>query len=196
MGIDKYLSMEDIISVVTGLLKEKGYRFCVAGGWAVGIWGAVRATEDIDLVVVTGDDGLDVVEKMLSSRFNVLPHGEMMLEKTGNPLKRFVLTGEMVNDHCVVDIIPASGEFLEKAVFNCVEIEFHNTSVPVMRIEDLVIMKLMSGRQQDLRDARMLMKGNMPVDWDYLRETADGLGVKIRKDSPQRLEEEGKGSDG
>ena len=182
MGIDKDLSMEDVISVVTGLLREYGYRFCVAGGWAVGIWGAVRATEDIDLVVVTGDDGLDAIENILSSRFNVLSHGEMMLEKTGNPLKRFVLTGEMVNDHCVVDVIPASGEFLKNAVTNRVEIGFHNTTVPVIRIEDLVIMKLMSGREQDLRDARMLMKGNMPVDWDYLHETADVLGVEIYKD--------------
>nr|HPQ54704.1 hypothetical protein [Spirochaetota bacterium] len=98
---------------------------------------------------------------------------------TMNPLWRYVLTSDRIDDHCVLDIIPASGDFLKNAVDRCIQIPFHNTMVPVIAIEDLILLKIMSGRSRDIEDARSLISGGMIIDKEYVRNTATTLGVDI-----------------
>mgnify|MGYP001175234003 CR=1 FL=1 len=51
--------------------------------------------------------------------------------------------------------------------------------VPVIAIEDLILLKIMSGRSRDIEDARSLISGGMIIDKEYVRNTATTLGVDI-----------------
>jgi len=119
------------------------------------------------------------IESIFSDEFRVNSHKNIMLHTTMNPLWRYVLTSDRIDDHCVLDIIPASGDFLKNAVDRCIQIPFHNTMVPVIAIEDLILLKIMSGRSRDIEDARSLISGGMIIDKEYVRNTATTLGVDI-----------------
>lgn len=176
---DDFLPLDKLLIKVSQLFTSQGMQFSLAGGWAVSLWGAVRATEDIDFIVVMGNDDRSRIESILSGEFRVISHKNMMLHTTTNPLWRYVLTSERIDDHCVLDIIPASNDFLKNAVQRCIQIPFNNTMIPVIAIEDLILLKIMSGRNRDIEDARALTSGGMDMDRNYMREKARDLNIDV-----------------
>ena len=174
-----FLPLEELVIRISQLFTAHKLHFSLAGGWAVSLWGAVRATEDLDFIVVMDNDDRGRIESILSSEFRVTSHKNMMLDTTATPLWRYVLTSDRINDHCVLDIIPASSNFLKNAVKRCIELPLHNAAIPVIAIEDLILLKIMSGRNKDIEDARSLISGGMIIDKEYVRNTATTLGVDI-----------------
>lgn len=172
-----FLPLEELVIKISQLFTAHKLSFSLAGGWAVSLWGAVRATEDMDFIVVMDNDDRGRIETILSSEFRVTSHKNMMLDKTATPLWRHVLTSNRINDHCVLDIIPASSNFLKNAVKRCIRLPFHGAIVPVIAIEDLILLKIMSGRNKDIEDARSLISGGMIIDKEYIRNTAITLGI-------------------
>jgi len=172
------LSDDPLISV-SDLFFKHGIKFCVAGGWAVSIWGAVRATEDIDLVVLTDPGDHEAIRRILEIRYRVISHPAFFFAGTHTPVWRNVLTAPDIDDHCVLDIIIATTDYVKATVERAVFIEYREVSLPIIALEDLIILKAMAGRTQDRADIEALLKGTMPLDTEYLIRTARGLGVDV-----------------
>ena len=66
--------------------------------------------------------------------------------------------------------------FLERAVPRDVD----GVTVPVASAEDLIVMKILAGRDKDLDDVRAVMAGQgLGLDTDYVRETLGSLEAAL-----------------
>ncbi len=174
-----FLPLEELVIKVSQLFAAHRLHFSLAGGWAVSLWGAVRATEGLDFIVVMDNGDRSRIESILSCEFTVTSRKNMVLNTTATPLWRHVLTSDRINDHFVLDIIPATSDFLKNAVNRCIQLPFHDATVPVIAIEDLILLKILSARNKDIEDARSLISGGMIIDKEYVRNTATTMGIDI-----------------
>jgi predicted nucleotidyltransferase len=137
-------------------LTEANAKFVVVGGLALGAWGVVRGTKDVDIVVASDSDNLKRVaavaveihghvqagESFFSSRLSIagqLAGGEQVAIETD--LGRLdVVQG--------LDGVPS----YEGLHARSTETEILGVKVAVCSVEDLKAMKQAAGRTRDLAD--------------------------------------------
>lgn len=137
----------------------------VVGGVALVLQGAVRMTADLDLMVALNEKNLTVfVEAMNemgfkpkapvpSEAFISVHNRETWLHDKGMLMFSFYHPGEMVSlvDVFVHEPIPYD-EMRERRDFKVVD----DFSIPVASIPDLIRLKRISGRPQDVEDIKAL----------------------------------------
>lgn len=137
----------------------------VVGGVALVLQGAVRMTADLDLMVALNEKNLTVfVEAMNemgfkpkapvpSEAFISVHNRETWLHDKGMLMFSFYHPGEMVSlvDVFVHEPIPYD-EMRERRDFKVVD----DFSIPVASIPDLIRLKRISGRPQDIEDIKAL----------------------------------------
>jgi predicted nucleotidyltransferase len=131
-------------------------QFVVVGGLAVGAWGVVRGTKDVDVVVAPDVENLKRVAEVAVATGGRVQQGEAML---GSPLSitSALASGEQVaieTDLGRLDVVqgldgvPSYKELRPKAT----EAEILGVTVAVCSLEDLKAMKRAAGRTRDLAD--------------------------------------------
>lgn len=126
------------------------------GGLAVGAWGVVRATKDVDVVVASDAENLKRVAEVAVASGGHVQQGEAML---GSPISiaSALAAGEQVaieTDLGRLDVVqgldgvPSYEELRPKAT----EAEILGVTVAVCSLEDLKAMKRAAGRTRDLAD--------------------------------------------
>jgi len=146
-------------------LQKKKVDYMVVGGVALVLQGAVRMTADLDLMVALNEKNLTVfVEAMNemgfkpkapvpSEAFISVHNRETWLHDKGMLMFSFYHPGEMVSlvDVFVHEPIPYD-EMRERRDFKVVD----DFSIPVASIPDLIRLKRISGRPQDIEDIKAL----------------------------------------
>ena len=117
-------------------LRKHGIPHMLIGGVAIGAYGHVRATADVDFLV--GDEA-----------FELFNGGSLVTFSPGVPL----LVGEVTIDSIPLDR-DGSEAFLAEAMADAPE----SDGVPVAPPEVLIYLKLKIGRQKDLDDVRQLVR--------------------------------------
>ena len=132
-------------------LNKNEVKYLLLGGWAVGIYGKPRTTKDIDFLVSKDTNNLKKLQKAL--------------DDFGSPpinLNRFQEDGFVIrigSSPILIDVInKASGidfdDCYKRRKIVCIE----DIDVSVISLEDLIINKKSSGRDQDTVDAKKLEK--------------------------------------
>jgi predicted nucleotidyltransferase len=130
--------------------------FVVVGGLAVGAWGVVRGTKDVDIVVAPDVDNLKKVAEVAVAAGGHVQQGDALL---GTPISiaAALATGEQVpieTDLGRLDVVqgldgvPAYEELRSRAR----EAEILGVTVAVCALDDLKAMKRAAGRTRDLAD--------------------------------------------
>ena len=148
----------DAMRAASAQLTKLGIRHALVGGLAIGAYGHVRATKDVDFLV--GDEGFDHYSGGLISTVKGFPSRVTDIQ---------------------VDALSAMPEekHLERAVGRAVM----SGGIPIAPIEILVYLKLKSPRPKDALDIlELLMIGieSAPI-LAYLRENAPGLVEKFKQ---------------
>lgn len=114
-------------------------RHVLVGGLAVGIYGRVRVTKDVDFLV--GPEAFDSVGVLVSFRPGVPLSAEgVPIDSILPPVEHEAVLGAALADPIIVD------------------------GIPVIRVEALIYMKLVASRRQDLADVvSMLREGDVDV---------------------------------
>jgi predicted nucleotidyltransferase len=131
-------------------------RFILVGGLAVGAWGVVRGTKDVDIVVAPEVDNLRNIADVVVAAGGHIQQGEALL---GTPVSiaSALASGEQVPIETELgrldivqglDGIPSYEELRARGV----EAEILGVAVWVCSIEDLRAMKRAAGRTRDLAD--------------------------------------------
>jgi predicted nucleotidyltransferase len=131
-------------------------RFVVVGGLALGAWGVVRGTKDVDLVVDPEPENLRRVAEVAVAAGGHVQQGEAFL---GTPfsIAAALASGEQVpieTDLGRLDIVqgldgvPSYDELQQRAT----AAEVLGVTVVVCSIDDLKAMKRAAGRTRDLAD--------------------------------------------
>lgn len=170
------LIYEIIVSITNCFIKAK-IPFCVAGGIAVSLWGHIRATEDIDIIALIDADNENQIITALQNHFKIIPHKDTMLQSTLTPIKRYVIIAN--SSHFVVDVLLATNDFLKHCIQNSKIFTLSGINIPVICIEDLIVMKCASGRHQDIADIQSLLAASLPVDKSYINSQIRKLNIAI-----------------
>lgn len=162
------------------LLRNQGTDYMLVGGLAVGIWGEPRATVDIDFLIATGTDEYETLRKTLleSDRFVFIHDKPMVFEKI-----TFLRATLKSNTDITVDLLFADDEFKREALKRKETIQLNDISVNISTPEDLIILKLLSGREQDRLDAKKILeiqKDNL--DQEYIQKWTERLRIKFKKE--------------
>lgn len=160
-------------------LDESAIEYMLVGGLAVGIWAEPRATVDIDFLVSISLSDFDNLRQRLaeSNRFVFIHDKPMVFGKVS-----FLRATLKSNIDVSVDFIFADDAFKNEALKRKEAVQLNGFSVKITSPEDMIILKLLSGREQDRLDAEKILeiqKGNL--DMDYLQTWSEKLGIKIVK---------------
>jgi hypothetical protein len=132
-------------------LDHLGIRYALAGGLAVGAYGYIRATTDVDFLV--GEEAFD-------------HQGPVVAFKAGVPIE---VDGIRIDYLSPASLGPQMEEVLDHPPIS--------EGVPVVPIEALIYMKLVAKRRKDQVDVIELVKAGADVTLarDYLRQYAGDL---------------------
>lgn len=162
------MNLDQTLLKVVNAFKEDDILFALAGGFAFSIHIIPRATVDIDFVIFTGEDTKQIELSLKKVFKNLIPHKESI--KAGSfEVWRFI---GIDDEETIIDIlISGNPEFTKNAAGRMTYLEYNNTNIPILSVEDIYLMKKNSTRPQDISDCRMIeevKKDNL--DWNYIRK--------------------------
>lgn len=124
------------------------------GGWAVIAWGRVRATRDLDWLALITPSRI----KEITAAFLPLGAPEWRPPGEDDPIAGLIRVAPAIAEEATIDILIAGKPADRVALSRCIDVELGGGSLPAVRPEDIIAMKLQSGGGLDLEDARALLK--------------------------------------
>lgn len=168
-------SLADFLhTVVTALPEPTSY--CLVGALAVNAWGRLRATNDIDLLVLSDLPArTELLDALLGQGFNI---DETWLEQ--NPMANDVVMRLAHRSYPTIplDLLFAHDPQSQSALTRRRSLQLFGISLYVCGPEDLILLKLKASRPHDFEDALGVVKNpHIQLDLDYLWDWADRLGL-------------------
>ena len=161
-------------------LDNIGIEYMLVGGLAVGIWGEPRATVDIDFLVSIKADYSDLLRQKVkeSERFIFIHDRPLIFGKIS-----FLRATLKSNADISVDFLFADDDFKNEALKRKETFQISDFSVNVSAPEDLIILKLLSGREQDNLDAKKIFEiQKKRLDREYMQKWSKRLGIELNKE--------------
>ena len=162
--------LESSLGAVSRAMKRIDARWYLFGAQAVALHGAPRATQDIDVTVLV--DG--AAEPLLAAL-----RAEGIIPRYDDP--DFVTTSRVIPaDHRAsgwkIDVV-LGGAGLEDAIAaEAIDHKVGRTSVPLLRLEHLITLKVLADRPRDVADvSRLLTVNRATVDADEIRQLLRAL---------------------
>jgi hypothetical protein len=139
------------------LLSEARVSHCLIGGLAVAILAKPRATEDIDLLILVEEKDRSSISDLMKKKFEIIQdHNVMHFENA--TIWRTIL-GSPAGDETsfvIVDFLLADKEIYREAVLHPMNLTIDHVTIPVATSENLIRIKELSNRPQDLLDIAAL----------------------------------------
>ncbi|MBN1798052.1 MAG: nucleotidyltransferase [Spirochaetales bacterium] len=171
---------EELIINITSQLKQKHIVFIIIGGQAVLLYGEPRLANDIDIILGKDTDSLsliiDVCEK-LDFDLLVKDNVEKFTRET------MVLPCVDKKTGIKVDFIFSFTDFEKNAINRANKIKILNTEVPCASIEDLIIFKIIAGRERDLEDGRIMILKNPGINKETIAIELENFNKMTRMTS-------------
>jgi hypothetical protein len=168
-------SLADYLYTVVAALPQST-SYCLVGALAVNAWGRLRATQDIDLLVLADEPSrTDLMDALLAREFQI---DETWLEH--NPMAKDVV---MRLTHpsfpsIPLDLLFANDRHSQAAIARRHSLQLFGVSLYVCSPEDLILLKLKAGRPHDFEDSLGVVKNpHLHLDVAYLWSWADKLGL-------------------
>ncbi len=160
--------LEDVFKKVVTFLNKERYKYIVIGGIAAGTLGEPRVTGDVDIdIKLDSSDITAFLDKAEKEGFKFT--SKQCLTKAEH-------TGAFQINYGAfhIDFIIASTDF-EKAAFERKEIiKLYGIKAFFPTPEDLILLKIIPGRDKDLLDAKnIILRHKGKLDINYLKKWAD-----------------------
>jgi hypothetical protein len=144
--------------------RKKRWRFCIIGGLAVIRWGEPRATQDVDISLLTGLGKEEkIVDGLLSQFEGRIPDARQFA------LENRVLLCKASNG-VPLDVSLAGFPFEEQVVARASNFKFApRVSLVTASAEDLIVLKAIADRDKDWVDIRgIIERQGEQLEWDYI----------------------------
>lgn len=133
---------------VVSLLETNGYQYAIIGGIALAQWGVSRYTHDVDIKLLVPDAEYEKTREALRKLFPQQAR-EHLAE---NPF----IVAVTIND-VIVDFLLALPGYEELIVERAVQRDFGGWMANVCSAEDLLVQKVVAGREKDWLDVEALL---------------------------------------
>lgn len=133
--------------------KLKGYS--LIGALAVSARARPRATQDIDFLVSADRDFFfNTFPEILKKKgYNI----KVFRGETNDPVNGLIRIYDKEDQTELADIIPVLWKWQDEIVAAAEKVDLFEVSIPIARVEDLIVLKLKAGGPQDLLDAEELL---------------------------------------
>lgn len=160
-----------VLHAAVDAVESGGYAYLIYGGLAAGIWGEPRYTEDVDLVLFVPErdaykflreaekHGFAVDEDLALQQIQVNGWARLPFGRKDSPWH--------------LDLTLGDTPFDESALKRRREVTLFERHVWVASPEDLILYKLIAGRDQDKVDVRHIGIRQAALDSAYLRTWAE-----------------------
>ena len=168
--------LEQALVAVAQALDRKGVPYIVIGGLANAVWGVPRATVDVDVTVWVAEEEVPALVTHLSDRFVARVESPLEFARDTRvlPLQN--------RDGTPIDIIFGLLPYEKDAVNRAVVKEVAGAEVRFCSAEDLILHKIISGREKDLADARQVTRRNLSsLDLSYLEPLLEELVAGLER---------------
>ena len=159
---------------------RRGVTYALADGWAYSALVEPRATTDIDLLILLEPPSREQVQALVSTLFDsTIIHPAPMVFQ-GISIWRIV--GIRHEQEVVIDFLLADSAYLRTALERRHTVPFGGLQIPMLSIEDLVILKMVAGRLQDRADLEKIRarQSDLHIDWTYVDQWKTTLGLVDR----------------
>lgn len=169
-----------LVQTLSTLIEDfnrRGLNYALAGGWAYSALVEPRATTDIDLLMLIEQPSREGIHSLLSPQFDsTVVHPAPMVFQ-GISIWRCV--GIRGDQEVVVDLLLADSAYLRTALTRRRMVAFGSLQVPILTLEDLILLKTLAGRLQDQADLEKIRarQVELHVDWAYVEGWKTKLGL-------------------
>lgn len=157
-----------LLRALSKALDAYGCRWYLFGAQAVTIWGRPRLTTDVDVtveIVSAGSEALVAVLGAAGFRMSEAFSAEFVRSTRVLPLIHIESTMPL-------DVVLAGPGLEEQFLDRVIEVQVGDFMVPVISPEDLVLTKVLAGREKDVGDIRGVLQARAgSLDLDYIRRT-------------------------
>lgn len=150
-------------------LKRVGIPFMLIGGQAVLLHGAPRLTLDIDVTVGVGPEELAAIQDVCDALgLRILVEDPLSFAR-----ETFVCPARHESSGVRMDFIFSNTAYEQVAIDRAIRIDMEGEAIPFAAAEDLILLKLFSGRPRDIDDARSVASRQGPkLDWSHIKRWA------------------------
>jgi hypothetical protein len=166
--------LDDALGAVSRSMRRLGARWYLFGAQAVALHGVPRATQDID-VTALAEEPILVLAALRAEGISPLIDDPGFLATTR------VIPAHHRGSGWKLDLVLGGPGLDELIATEAVKRRVGRVTVPVVRLEHLLVLKVLAGRERDLGDVARLLAlhgarvGKAEVR-DLLRELEEGLG--------------------
>jgi hypothetical protein len=168
-----------LAAAISAQLARKGIGHAVSGAVAMAVHGVVRATKDLDILVVAAQVQLPEVFAIVRGLGFQGDDAQLLrgLREHGY--------AEMKSGAVRVEILAPVLPYHRTLPDRAVRAEIAGTRVPVVSLEDLVVLKMLWRRPKDIPDIHSLLTAARNLDAGYIRST---LASILPDDDPRHAE--------
>jgi hypothetical protein len=171
----------DVLGLVSDRLSARGLPFMLTGSFALAYYATPRMTRDLDIVVALNERDVDTLVVAFASDFYI----DADAARTAILLERMFNLMHLESGVKVDLIVRKSSEFRQVEFARRKPIAIAGIRTWIVSCEDLILSKLVWARESNSemqrRDIHQLLVA-APVDLDYIRKWAPGLGVAMLLD--------------
>ncbi len=181
-----------LLESLAGTLERRGIRYTVIGGQAVLLYGEPRSTRGIDVTLDLEPERLsEILDLVKEQGWQVLVDSPFEFVQ-----KTMILPVQDVRSQIRIDLVFSFSPYEKQAMHRVQRVRVGELEISYASVEDLIILKIVSGRPRDLDDIRGMLLKNRSLDLEYvrvwLREFDASLGgsfleafEQLRKSLPQ-----------
>jgi hypothetical protein len=148
-------------------LHKNGIQYLIVGGVAVNLYGYARFTGDIDMLLMLDEPNLVRMERLME-KLGYIERLPVQLHELGDKkkVKKWLKEKGMIAYTFVsskkpqldIDILAGYSLEFKKFYKKRVTIKIWGVDLPVISIDDLLVMKKKAGRTQDIQDIKALLE--------------------------------------
>lgn len=166
----------DLLSDLAAALRAVGAQWYVFGAQAALVWGRPRLTTDVDVTVKCSTSTDHLVRTLESRGFTLRIDATETFIRTTR-----VVPLEHRASRLALDVVLAGPGLEDLFLERAVSIDVAGTVIPFISPEDLIVTKLLAGREKDIEDVRgVLSERGSALDVNQIRTTVamleDALG--------------------
>lgn len=160
------MDFQGLLVKIAKVLDELRIPYAVTGGYAASVWGRLRSTLDIDIVIEVAEPQIDKLKEVLQKKFKL---------------------GYVDADRRSFNFIDGQSGlkvdfFVKEKLWQRRPVVINKYNVYFISPEDLILSKLLwqkeTGSEQQLRDVEGIIKaGGDKLDYNYLKKEAKKLKV-------------------
>lgn len=160
-------------------LDENRIEHVLIGGFAVGVLARPRFTQDIDFLVrITQHDWEIAAKQARGFGLRVLSDDP---EAPTHEARIMHMRHESGGD---IDLIVVGTEFEREIIKRGAVLEIQSMRCNVISPDDLIILKLIAGRAQDLADCHIVVETCAGIDWDRIEHMIARWTETTKKNAP------------